>query len=377
MFEFGLNVDQRELQSSVRRYVDSGCPMPVIRRIVESGDLFPARVWQDICELGFVSVAIPEAYGGSAMGCVDVMAIMESLGRVPLPAPYLEAVTVAHLLAASGTETQKARYLPGIGSGDLIATCAIDEPQRFWTADSVRATARRAGKHFRLSGSKLWVPYADVADVIVCAVRTSDLPGGHGITLFAVEAAQAQLTTERLDIMDDAYVLCALNLDDVIVDTEQIIGEVDRGWEAWLAARRMANVLASAEMVGGMGKCLEMIVEYSKERVQFGKPIGSYQAIKHRCADLLIDLEMTRGAVYYAAWALQQGSEDADSAVSSAKACASDAYVKVAEQCLQLFGAIGFTWEHDIHFYLKRARRLQITNGDAAYHRERLAEGWL
>jgi alkylation response protein AidB-like acyl-CoA dehydrogenase len=378
MFHFGLNADQQALQTSVRRYAEVECALPAVRKIVEASDRFSTSLWQGIGELGLIGVGIPEEYGGSGLGCVDTMAVTESLGRVPFPGPYLETVVVAYLIANSGTDVQKASYLQRLAVGQLVATYAIDEPGGYWNADAVQASAVRAGENYRLQGSKLWVPYANVAELIICAVRTSRHENSEaGISLIALDPKQLKNQINVLDSMDDTYHLCEIDLNGVVVAPAQFIGEKDHGWEIWVEARRLATVLASAEMVGGMEKCLEMTVAYSKERVQFGKPIGSYQAIKHRCADMLMDLEASRGSVYYAAWALQNRGMDVDVAVSSAKASASDAYVRVAERALQTFGAIGFTWEHDIHFYLKRAKRLEVTLGDATFHREHIAASWL
>lgn len=378
IFNFGLNIEQQELRGSLRRFLDDQCSIPAIRRIVDEPDRFASAIWRGLAEQGLLGIAIAEAQGGSGLGCTDLAVVAELLGRAPLPLPYLETITAASLIGEAGNADQQARYLPRIAAGECVATLAIDEPTGFWDAQAIQASAEFVDGRYRLTGNKLWVPYAHVADLIVCAVRTT--PGDdadQGISLFAIESPQSGLQARLLEGMDDTFALCELNLDGLSLEAGALIGPRDRGWEIWCQARQQACVLASAELIGTMERALEMIVAYSKERSQFGKLIGSYQALKHRCADMLTELEAVRGSVWCAAWAQQHRMPDAEIAVSSAKAYASDAAVRATETSLQSFGAIGFTWEHDIHFYLKRARRLQMAFGDAVHHRERIAALWL
>ncbi|WP_158592277.1 acyl-CoA dehydrogenase family protein [Noviherbaspirillum sedimenti] len=378
MFNFGLNDYQIALKESVQRYLHSECDLHTIRKIIESSDCFSEKVWNDLANLGLLGMNVPEEFGGSGLGSVDLAVVMECLGSIPLPGPYLETITVADMLVKAGTDEQRKMYLPKIAAGQLVATYAIDEPDGYWCADAVQATAVHSGDDYSLNGRKLWVPYANVADLIICAVRTSqNLNSEEGISLIVFDRQQLDIPVMPLNSMDESYRLCEINLDGLRVPSANILGKIDQGWPIWKEGKGLATLLASAEMIGGIDKSLQMAVSYSRERVQFGKPIGSYQAIKHRCADMLTDLEAVRGSVYYAAWAMQNQLPDAEIAISSAKAYASDAYVRTAEKSLQIFGAIGFTWEHDIHFYLKRAKRLEMAFGDATFHRENVAENWL
>lgn len=374
MYNFGLDPEQLELKASLRKYLDGECSLAKTRKIIETPTRFAGAEWRELASLGFAGISIPETFGGSGLGPCHLVAAMEEAGRCILPAPYLETVAVAELISQAGSESQKRGWLPDIVKGDCVATFAIDEPEGAWDASAIRASAMQSGDGYVLKGTKMWVPFAHVADLIVCAVGIeAGTEATDDIGLVALSARKLGARVRVLDTVDDCYPLCELTLDGLIVSAADFIGPIGGGWESWGHARRIATVLASAQLVGGMDRSLEMLVSFSKERMQFGKPIGSYQAMKHRCADLLADLEVVRGSVYYAAWSLQERSADMDIAVASAKAASSDAAVRSAEKALQSFGAIGFTWEHDIHFYLKRAKRLELTLGDATFHREQLA----
>ena len=378
MFNFGLNEEQLMLQRTVRRYVEKECTTEFVREMMEDANGYSPKMWQDLAGMGLLGVNIPEADAGSGMGLVELIVVIEQMGRAIFPGSLLETMMVAEAISEGGNGDQKKSYLPKIANGELIGTLAIDEPGGFWDAEAVQATAKREGGRYRLSGTKLFVPYAHVADLMVCAVRTSE--GGRpeeGVTLLLVEPKNDGAKVETLPTMDESYKLCEVSLDGVSVSASQVLGEEGAGWHLWDKIRQKATVLASAEMVGGAERVMEIIVAYSKERQQFDKLIGSFQAIKHRCVDMLVDVVSSRGCVYYAAWAVENQAKDAEIAVSSAKAYASDAYVNASQKALQSFGGIGFTWEHDIHLFMKRARRLEMTFGDATFHRERMASLWL
>jgi len=378
MFNFGLNEEQLMLQRTVQRYVDKECTTEFVREMMEDADGYSPKMWQDLAGMGLLGVNIPEADAGSGMGLVELMVVMEQMGRAIFPGALLETMIVAEAIKEGGNEDQKKSYLSKIGSGELIGTLAIDEPEGFWEAEAVQATAKLEGDKYRLSGTKLFVPYGQVADLMVCAVRTSEgSQPEEGVTLLLVEPKKDGAKVETLPTMDESYKLCEVSLDGMSVPASRILGEEGAGWHFWDKIRQKATVLASAEMVGGAERVMEIIVAYSKERQQFDKLIGSFQAIKHRCVDMLVDVVNSRGCVYYAAWAVENQAKDAEIAVSSAKAYASDAYVNAAQKALQSFGGIGFTWEHDIHLFMKRARRLEMTFGDATFHREHMASLWL
>ena len=371
MYNFGLDHEQRQLTEALRKYLQNELPIAATREIISSGDRFASTHWRALADLGFIGLGIPDEYGGGNLGCTEMVAIAEELGRAMLPAPYVETVAVADLIARAGNAEQKNRLLRDICSGDCVATLAADEPGAYWSVDHLQASATASGDRFVLSGTKLWSAYAHVADLIVCPVRM----GGptDDIGLVALRAKRLGARIHVLDAIDDAYPLCELSLEGLIVSEADFIGLPRDARAHWTRTEQLATLLNSAVLVGGIERGLEMLVGFSKDRTQFGKPIGSYQAVKHRCADILTDLETVRGSVYFAAWAKQQNSDNCAMATSAAKALASDAAVRAAEKCLQSFGAIGFTWEHDIHFYLKRAKRIEMTLGDASFHRERIA----
>ena len=366
---FGLSSDQRELQHALRRMLDHEYGSEAMRVAVASPLRFAEPAWKQLADLGTLGIACTEAHGGSGLGMTDLVAVMETLGRMPLAAPLAESFVATHLLNRFGTDAQKANWLPRIAGGSCIATIAVDEPDSYWSAQGVCAKALSGPEGLELFGRKVRVPYAHIADLVVCSVRSGIYDAPQWVLL---ERADLEGRVEVHDALDDTYALCEVKLDGHTVPRSH---ELTSGAEeaSWSEAQDVLNLLCSAELVGSMERALELLLGYAKERVQFGKPIGSYQAMKHRCADMLIDLEAVRGATYYAGWAVQERQSDRAMAVSSAKAYAADAAVRCAEKALQSFGAIGFTWEHDIHFHLKRSRRLEMQAGDARFHRERIA----
>ena len=378
MFNFGLTEEQVMLQSTVRRYLEKECSTEFVREMMEDADGYSPKMWKDLAEMGLLGVNIPEPDGGSGMGLMGLMVVMEQMGRALFPGALLETMIVAEAISQEGDEEKRKFYLPKIASGDLIGTLAIDEPEGFWDEHAIQAKGKREGDRYLLSGTKLFVPYGHVADLMVCAVRTADSGRPEeGVTLLLLEPKKDGAKVETLSTMDESYRLCEVSLDGVSVPTSRVLGEEGAGWRIWDRLRQKATVLASAEMVGGAERAMEITVAYSKERLQFDKAIGSFQAIKHRCVDMLVDVVSSQGSVHYAAWAVENQAEDAEVAVSSAKAYASDVYVNTAQKALQSFGGIGFTWEHDIHLFLKRARRMEMTFGDAGFHKERVAGLWL
>ena len=378
MFNFGLTEEQVMLQTTVRRYLERECPTEFVREMMEDADGYSPKMWKDLAEMGLLGVNIPEPDGGSGMGLMELIVVMEQMGRAIFPGALLETMIVAEAINEIGDDEIKKLYLPKIASGDLIGTLAIDEPEGFWDAYAIQAKGKREGERYLLSGTKLFVPYAHVADLMVCAVRTGDngLPE-EGVTLLLVEPKKDGTKVETLSTMDESYKLCEVSLDGVSVPASRVLGEEGDGWRIWDGLRQKATVLASAEMVGGAERAMEISVAYGKERHQFDKAIGSFQAIKHRCVDMLVDVVSSRGSVHYAAWAVENKAEDTEIAVSSAKASTSEVYVNTTQKALQSFGGIGFTWEHDIHLFLKRARRMEMTFGDAGFHKERVAGLWL
>ena len=300
---------------------------------------------------------------------------MEEIGRAVMPGPYAATVLLGGAaIAEAGSAAQRAEWLPRIATGDAKATLAWTEPNARWDAAGITASAREAGGGFALAGAKMFVPDAHLADVVVVAARTRDgSTMEDGVSLFLVPKDAGGLGITLLPAVDETRKLCEVRLDNVRVPAGALLGELHRGWAPLSRVVDRAAVALSAEMCGAAQRVLDMTVEYAKMRVAFGKPIGSYQGVKHKCADMLVDIENAKSLTYYAAWAVDEGDPDAVMAVSMAKAAASDAGRRVCAAGIQLHGGIGMTWEHDLHLYLKRAKADEIALGDASWHRERIA----
>jgi alkylation response protein AidB-like acyl-CoA dehydrogenase len=311
---------------------------------------------------------IPEEYGGLGLGLVELAAVAEEMGRACLPSPFVSTVWAAALIARAGNEGQRNQYLDAISQGELKATVALLEESADWNPDSVELRAELDGKNLRLSGRKEFVTDAEVADLIVCVAR-----GANGLLLVPVERGAPGLEIIPLPTMDATRKLYAVQFNDVVVPAANALDYAPSVRAALDEAADIATVVLCAEMLGGMQWVLETSVEYAKTRQQFGKPIGVYQAVQHQCADMLLLAESARSATYYAAWVVQERLPQASLAVSVAKAYSSDAAREVGNRGVQVHGGIGFTWEHNIHLYYKRAKSSEVLFGDGNFHRERIA----
>jgi alkylation response protein AidB-like acyl-CoA dehydrogenase len=319
---------------------------------------------------------IPEEYGGIGLGLADLCIVLEEMGRGVLPGPFFATVMLAaESVIEAGNESQKQTYLPKIAGGEIRGTLALLEPDGGPNPDYVQMEARHANDGFILNGTKLFVPDAQVADFMVVAARTE--PGDdpdRGITLFLVDTKVDGISITSFVTMDGSRKQSRVDFKDVSVAEDDVLGEVNKGWEPLSRVLRYAAVGLTAENVGGAEKAMEIAVDYAKIRIAFGQPIGGYQAIKHQCSEMLVDVESSRSLQYYAAWAQEEeDSVSAALAAHSAKSESSKAYVAVTAKCLQVMGAIGITWEHDAHLYYKRANANEVAFGDTAYHREEIA----
>jgi alkylation response protein AidB-like acyl-CoA dehydrogenase len=335
---------------------------------------YDPAVWKKMADLGWMGLVIPEEYGGAGLNYVDLVLVMEEMGRVVLPSPFIWTAMVAEALRRAGSDAQKKTLLPKIAAGNLIATIAWLEPSASWDAASIAVAARPVGADFILDGVKLFVNDGHVADCLLIAARTGD-SGKEGVTLFALEAKRPGITIAPLKTMDQTRKLAEVKFSGVKTTAADMIGVVGKGWPVLASILDRGKVMIAAEMMGGAQKVLEMTVEYAKVRAQFGRPIGSFQAVQHKCANMMIDVEGAKSAVYYAAWAVSNDVADAPVAAAVAKAAASDAFRRVSAEGIQLHGGIGFTWDHDLHLYFKRAKSSEFTFGDATYNRELIAHG--
>lgn len=372
--DFGFSEEQEMLRQSARALLEKECPSAVVRKLMEDERGMDPALWKTMAELGWLGLVIPEHHGGGGLSYVDLVLIMEEMGRVVLPSPFIWTVLFAEAIKRAGTDQQKSSLLAKIASGDLIATVAYLEASAVWSADGITMAARRDGAGYVLNGSKLFVNDAHLADCILVAARTGE-SGEQGITLFALEAKRSGIVINRLTTMDQTRRLAEIQFNNVKAGTSDIVGEAGNGWETLSKVIDRGKVMLAAEMMGGAQKVLEMTVDYAKVRVQFGRPIGSFQAVQHKCANMMIEVESAKSAAYYASWAVSNEVDEASLAAALAKAAASDAFRRVSAEGIQLHGGIGFTWDHDMHLYFKRAKSSEFTFGDASWNRELVAQG--
>jgi alkylation response protein AidB-like acyl-CoA dehydrogenase len=374
--DFAFTEEQEELRSTARGFLAEHSGSEQVRQAMESELGYDPQVWKQIgTELGWTSVTIPEAYGGLGLSYVELIALMEVMGESLLCAPFFSSVCLAaNALLVGGSDSQKKEHLPGIAEGQTRATVAFTETGGDWGASGIEALARRDGGDFLLSGKKCFVLDGHCADLVVVAARAEGTGGEEGISLFVVPGDAKGLERRALPTLDQTRRLADLELRDVRVPAAALLGEEGAGWPTLAKTLDLACVALSAEQVGGAQRCLDMSVEYAKERVQFGRPIGSFQAIKHKCADMMVEVESARSASYYAGCVAAEDSEELPLVASLAKAYCSDAYFQCAADAIQIHGGVGFTWEYDVHLYFKRAKSTETFLGDATYHRERLAQ---
>src|SRR5215203_617658 len=363
-----LTEEQEELRASVRRFLSDKAPSEAVRRWMDSAEGFDTAVWQQMAgQLGLQGLAIPEEFGGAGFGPVELGIVLKEMGRTLIPAPFFATVALAgQALVACGDAAAQARWLPGIADGSLTATLALSEEQGGASLDAVATSARRQDSGWVLNGTKMFVVDGASADVVLVVARADD-----GLGLFAVEGSAAGLTRTRLDALDPTRRLGRIELDDTPAER---VGPDGDATEYLRRVLDLAVVALAHEQTGGASACLEAAVDYAKIRVQFDRPIGSFQAIKHKCADLLLEVESSRSAAYSAAWAAAEDPAELPIAAALAGSYCSEAYTHAAKENIQIHGGIGYTWEHDAHLYLKRAKSAELLFGTPAGHRARLAD---
>ncbi len=372
---FGFSEEQELLRNTARKFFENECGSDTVRRLMETPEGISAELWKKLAEQGWLGLIYPEQYDGTGLGLVDLVVLMEEMGRAVAPGPYFSTVLLGGLaILEAGGEGQKKEWLPKIAGGDKRVALAWMEPSAQLGPAGVTLAAGQRGETFTLSGTKLFVHDAHTADALVVAARTRPGAGADGVSLFLLPKGTKGLEVTLLPTMDQTRKLCEVACSDVTVGADALLGAAGAGWAPLSRVLDRATVALCAEMCGGAQKVLDMTVEYAKIRQAFGRPIGSYQGVKHRAADMLVDVENSKSITYYAAWALDENSPEAPLAVSMAKAYVSDAYRRVAAAGIQLHGGIGFTWEHDLHLYFKRAKGSEFTFGDATHHRERVAQ---
>ncbi len=365
---FGFSEEQEELRKMVRRFLEEKSPELEVRRLMATDEGYDPAVWAQMAnELALQGLGIPEEYGGQGFGPVELYVVFEEMGAALLCSPYFSTVALAaNALLLVGDEAAKSAYLPGIASGETIATVALTDDVGGWDLSTTSTTAERDGDGWVISGVRSFVTDGSIASLLLVPAKTD-----KGLSLFAVEGSASGVEKESLATMDQTRKQSRLVF---TKSPATLVGEEGGALAGLEAAVQIAESALAAEQVGGAQRVLDASVDYAKNRVQFGRPIGSFQAIKHKCADMLLDVESAKSAAYYAAWAAQERNDELPIAASLAKSFCSEAYFHCAAENIQIHGGIGFTWEHPAHLYFKRAKSSELFLGDPTYHRELLAQ---
>lgn len=372
--DFAFSHEQELLREQASDYLDHVSSTRDVRRLMGTEDGWDAPMYAEMARLGWTAIPFAERHGGLGLGMVDLTVVLEEMGRHVTPSPFHSSVCLAGMtVVAAGDSAKGAELLPGIADGSRRATVAYLEAAARWDADGVQLRAERSGDAYLLNGEKLYVPDARAADWMIVVARTDDA-SNDGITLLVVDSKAPGVDITPLDTIDATRRLYRVSFDRVEVDASAVLGSPGRGFSILRRGLDASLVAMSAELCGIAERSMELSVAYAKTRQQFGRPIGSYQAISHRCADMLVQVEFAKSLTYYAAWAHDGGTPEAALAASMAKAYASDAARNVTAMTIQVHGGIGFTWEHDAHLYFKRAKSAEVTYGDARFHRERVAQ---
>lgn len=362
--DFGLDEKQEILKKMARDFFDKKCPKSLVREAEASELGYSLELYRSMVDLGWLGIALPEKYGGSGGDWADLTILYEEIGRALVPGPHFtSAVLCAQIILARGTEEQKKRLIPSLSSGKAIATLALYETDVGYSPAAISFSATPEGDGFIMGGTKLFVPFAHIADFFLCVTRTKNPASAEGITLLMVKAKTSGMSLRPL------VTLAGDKQSEVHfegVKALELLGEVHEGWLPLQGALQKGIVVQCAEMVGGAQKALEMAVDYAKQRIQFGRPIGSFQVIQHKCADMVVAVDGARYITYAAACKVKEGDNFAHE-VAMAKAYASTAYRRVTKEAHQIFAGVGFMLEHDINLYYRRAKALELNLGDVDY----------
>jgi len=371
--DFGLSEEQEQLQQSARDFLARECPTALVRELARSEDGFARGFHQKLAGMGWTGLIIPDAFGGVGLSMLDLAVLSEEMGRAVMPGPFFASSGLAALaLINGGASALKKEWLPRLVSGEAIGALAFLEESDRLDCEGVVARASKTRTGYRLNGVKMFVLDAHVADFLIVAAR-SRAHGENGICLFLVPRDTPGVTVAPLPNVDQTRRPCEVVLRNVDVPASARVADETKGWKTLSRVIDAACVLLAADSLGGAQRALEMAVEYAKAREQFGKPIGSFQAVKHLCAEMVSEIEPSRSLLWYAAYAYDHETRNAARAASMAKARLSDVYARTTNRAVQIHGGIGFTWEHDMHLWFKRAKWNEAAFGNATYHRERLA----
>ena len=373
--KFNFTDEQQEFRSVLRRFLEDKSSTTEVRRLMETDEGCDPEVWRQLSqELGLTAIHIPESYGGQGFGVGELAIAVEEMGRALLCAPYFAStVLAATAILKAGSEDQKQLMLPDIASGETVATLALAEDSGAWDTSGVAMIATANGDKFTLEGTKSFVLDGCTAGVIVVVARKAGSSGDDGVSFFTVAGDAAGLKRAQLNSMDPTRKLARLTFSGV---EAELLGEEGGAAGPLAETLDVAAICLANEMVGGAERLRESAVEYANMRVQFGRAIGSFQTLKHKAADMLLETELAKSAAYYAAAAADEHDEEVSALASLAKAAAADVYMQTAVHTVQIHGGIGFTWDNDTHLWFKRAKSSEVFLGGSAYHRERMMQYW-
>jgi len=368
--DLGLSEVQQMLKSSAQEFLSQECPLTLVREMEEDSAGDNDQLWRQISSLGWTGVAFPESYGGTGGDFLDLAVLLEEMGRALCPSPFFSTVVLGGMTVLdAGSDAQKNDIITQICDGQMLMTLALTEQTASYEAWGVETVATRQGDNYVLEGTKLFVPDAHVASLILVAARTSDnADPAQGISLFLVPSGTSGITVTQMSTIS-ADRQCEVVLNQVTVPASSVLGEIDQGWQILQRTLERATAGECIEMLGGAAAVVDMTVEYVKGRTQFGRPIGSFQAVQHHCANMATDVEGSRVVAYQAAWKVSEG-VPAQREVSVAKAWVSAAYQRVCSTSHQTHGAIGFTKEHDLQLYTRRAKVQELNYGDVNFHKD-------
>ncbi len=367
---FGFSDEQDLLRSEARKLLAEQCPLSEVRKIGESPDAHSPELWKQLGELGWLGLTVPEEFGGAELEWIDLALLLEEAGRGLFPSPLISSTLAAAAITQSGTDEQKQAKLPGLANGSLIGTVALTEQSGIFGTEGIELRGERQGEDWVLNGVKCFVTDPVVASFFVVAFRTGD--GAEDLALAIVDAESAGVSAESFAVIDSTKRLGNLTLENVRVPADAILGEAGGAANDVAGLFDRGAIAVTAEILGAAQAALDMTVDYAKERIQFGSPIGRFQGVKHPLAEMFVQIESAKSLLYYAAWAIDSKPEDIPRAVSRAKAYASDAFVRIGIDGVQLHGTIAYTDEYDMQLYLKRSKWALPMFGDSDYHYDRL-----
>jgi alkylation response protein AidB-like acyl-CoA dehydrogenase len=373
--QFAFTDEQEQFRAAIRRFLTDRSPTTEVRRLMASTEGYDPAVWRQLSEdLALPGIHIPEQYGGAGFGMVELCIVTEEFGRALLCAPYFStSVLAANAIMNAGTEAQKLALLPDVARGARLAALAITEPDGNWDPTGIKLVATPDADGYRLDGAKSYVVDGHVADLLIVAACAANTDGREGLGLFTLDANTEGVERRLLESMDPTRKIARIDFNGAHAN---LLGSLDDGAKPILRTLDQAAVALANEMVGGAQALLDSAVNYAKLRVQFGRTIGSLQAIKHKLADMLLDVELAKSAAYYAAQAAAANDPEWPALASLAKAAASETYLHTAAETIQIHGGIGFTWDNDTHLWFKRAKSSEVFLGQPGYHRELLMQRW-